>query len=92
MFNICTAGLKCSTGEIRLESKRTNATCGFITGKVEICENGTWKTICDPNWTVNDVKVACRELGYIDQGEILDQAVSIMHVMCCMIIKFCVGL
>ena len=69
MFNMYTAGFKCSTGEIKLEGERENATCGFVTGRVEICENSTWKTICDRDWTVNDVKVACRELGYIDRGE-----------------------
>ncbi|XP_064383039.1 mucin-2-like [Halichondria panicea] len=50
--------------DIRLPVVRENSTCGFKSGRIEICNGGVWKTICDSNWTRNDAAVACRQLGY----------------------------
>ena len=37
-------------------------------GRVEICIEETWSTICDNGWTVNDANVACQQLGYLERG------------------------
>jgi deleted-in-malignant-brain-tumors protein 1 len=47
----------CPQGAIRLQGGAT-----AIEGRVEICNNNIWGTVCDDGWDDNDAMVACKQL------------------------------
>ena len=59
----------CSDGDLRLEGGQDNLQEGTREGRVEICINNAWGTICDNAFRSPDAAVACRQLGLSDQGQ-----------------------
>ena len=57
-------GTICSYGDIRLVGGTENSE-----GRVEICINDQWGTVCDDGWSSIDAQVVCNQLGYEPQGE-----------------------
>ena len=40
-------------------------------GRIEVCVNGVWGSICDQGWDTDDGDVVCQQLGYTRQGPII---------------------
>ena len=55
--------VSCSTGDIRLVG-------GVLDneGRLEVCINQQWGSVCSISWGSTDTTVACRQLGYQELG------------------------
>ena len=63
---------ECNETDVRLEDGTTKAD-----GRVEICLDGLWGSVCDSGWDSRDARVVCRQLGH-DGGKFSYQTAFIL--------------
>ena len=57
---------ECISGEVRLANSSNN-----VEGRVEICTEGMWVSVCDSYWGIRVTRVFCKQLlGHHAKGMI----------------------
>ena len=56
----------CDDGSVRLVNGSSTQE-----GRVELCVNDIWGSVCDEGWDSTDGRVVCLQLGYDIQGNSL---------------------
>ena len=65
MVMINTGPSNCTDYEIQLVGGESDRE-----GRVEVCYNGVWGTICGNGWDIDNANVVCYQLGYGQPGEL----------------------
>ncbi len=56
--------IDCTDGDIRLVAGSSE-----LEGRVEVCVDGVWGTVCSDLWGAEESSVACRQLGFSQTGK-----------------------
>jgi len=64
LLTLGSVNTSCKTGAVRLVGGGSKNQ-----GRVEICYDNQWGTVCHSSWSVIDARVVCRQLGYTPIGQ-----------------------
>ena len=71
-----TGGNSCTDGNVRLVDGSLDQE-----GRVEVCVNGVWGSVCGHGWSSSDGRVVCKQLGYPDSSMIINHTVILMILL-----------
>ena len=61
---IADSNFSCADGDARLVGGLSSAD-----GRVELCHDNHFGTVCEENWTNKEAEIVCSQLGFTNQGE-----------------------
>ena len=64
------AGLRCAAG-CQTNAIRLVGGTSTLEGRVELCFNAMWGTVCDDLFGAPEAQVICRQLGFSDNGTMM---------------------
>ena len=76
---------ECSSGDLRLVGGERQSE-----GRVEICVEGFWGTVCDSWWSQREALVVCRQSGFGARGSHLI-TLSFLTILCYVCVSLIVG-
>ena len=62
-ISVDSTGSTCAYGDVRLIGGSNQ-----YEGRVEVCINDQWGTVCDDSWGTTDATIVCEQLGYAYTG------------------------
>ena len=61
---IADSNFSCTDGDVRLVGGLSSAD-----GRVELCHDNHFGTVCEENWTNEEAGIVCSQLGFSKEGE-----------------------
>ena len=68
-----TSETECSSGDLRLVGGGSESD-----GRVEVCVDGFWGTVCDQNWSQREAITVCRQAGLPSSGTYVMQDFKVL--------------
>ena len=79
-YQFLVAADECTEGEVRLAGQDDSSA---TEGRVEICLDGEWGTVCEWKWGASDAQVICRQLGLVNSSTCEHNKIIDPHITNC---------